>query len=93
MMNLDDYLKRLKCDQIREVSLENLKKLQKAHLCEWAFENLDMHMGKHIEFSFEKAYNKLMNKQRGGYCLELNTVFAWALKKLGYDIYLTNAFS
>ena len=89
-MNVDDYLRRLKCENNREVSLENLKRLQKRHFEEFCFENLDMHMGKRIEYApIEVTYDRLMNQSRGGYCLQLNTIFGWLLKQLGYNLFLT----
>ena len=91
-MNIDDYLKQINCLDYKSVSLNNLKKLQSNNLKRFAFENLDMHLGKKINFSIEDSYDKLMNKSRGGYCLQLNPVFSWLLKELGYEHYLTPCF-
>ena len=48
-MNVDDYLRRLKCENYRMVSLKNLKRLQKRHLEEFCYENLDTQMGNRID--------------------------------------------
>jgi len=88
-MNVEDYLKRIKCEEFRQVNLENLKKLQQRHFQTFCFENLDMHMGKKIDYSLETTYDRLMNKSRGGYCLQLNTMFGWLLRHLGYEVFFT----
>ena len=83
-MNVDNYLKEINCLECKEVSVENLKKLQSNNLKRFAFENLDMHMNRKIVFSLQDSYDRLMNRNRGGYCLQLNPVFGWLLKELGY---------
>ena len=91
-MDVDIYLKRINCTGLKEVSLENLIVLQKNHLKSIPFENLDIHMGKHIDFSLQKAYDKVIKDSRGGYCLELNPLFGWLLKSLGYEFYYVPAY-
>jgi N-hydroxyarylamine O-acetyltransferase len=85
-MNIDNYLKEIDCLNYREESLENLKKLQSNHLKRFPFENLDMHMNKKIIFSLQDSYDRLINQSRGGYCLQLNPIFGWLLKQLGYSV-------
>lgn len=91
-MNVDEYLKKLDCLDCKEVSLENLKKLQSNHLKRIPFENIDMHMGKKITFSNEDSFDRFINKSRGGYCLQLNPLFGWLLKELGYSIQLVPSY-
>ena len=85
-MNVDEYLKRINGSNIKEVSIENLKILQANHLKNVPFENFDIHLGKHIKFSTEAAYEKIVKLFRGGYCFELNPLFAWLLQKLGFKV-------
>jgi N-hydroxyarylamine O-acetyltransferase len=85
-MNVDEYLKRINSPNLKEVSVENLRLLQANHLKNVPFENFDIHLGKHIKFSKESAYEKIVKLFRGGYCFELNTLFAWLLEKLGYKV-------
>ncbi|CAF0713521.1 unnamed protein product [Brachionus calyciflorus] len=85
-MQVERYLEKIKCEKFIEVSLENLKQLQKNHLIEIPFENLDMHMKKPILFSLEDTYDRILNKSRGGYCVQLNSLFGWLLTRLGYHV-------
>lgn len=91
MMDIDKYLKRINCAQLRheKPSLENLKILQANHLKNIPFENFDMHMGIHLDLSLENAFRKIIDntRLRGGYCFELNPLFAWLLEKLGYKCF------
>jgi len=43
------------------------------------FENLDIHRGVPIVLSVPAFYEKIVTKRRGGYCYELNGLFAWLL--------------
>jgi N-hydroxyarylamine O-acetyltransferase len=87
-MNVNEYLQRIKGEAYTQVSLENLKRLHKNHLYYLTYENLDIMYGRHISLSVEKAYEKLIQKHRGGFCFELNLLFGWLLKQLGYKLKL-----
>ena len=84
-MNINDYLKRIKSENYCNVSLENLQKLQKNHLLNIPFENLDLMRNIKTKINIEKFYNKIINENRGGFCFELNMSFAWLLSQLGYE--------
>lgn len=91
-MDVDKYLLRLNCLHLKNAkpNLDTLKELQKHHLEVFPFENFDMHgpNKKHINLSFEEAYNKMIiHENRGGYCLELNGLFSWLLGQMGYNYY------
>jgi N-hydroxyarylamine O-acetyltransferase len=68
-MDINEYLKRIGCEDAKEVSYENLAKIRKAHSSTFTFENIDMHMGVPIKFSLEDSYDRLMNRSRGGLIL------------------------
>ena len=87
-MNTTDYLKRINSEQYRAVSLQNLKQLQKNHLAIIPFENLSLMIKQQVTMNIETMYSKVINNHRGGFCFELNQLFAWLLKQLGYDIKL-----
>lgn len=91
-MDVEKYLQKINCTHLKEVSLKNLSNLQKSHLRKIPFENFDMHMNKSIDFSLEKSYDQIVNNPRGGYCIQLNCLFGWLLKKLGYDVWFIPAF-
>ena len=90
-MNVDEYLKRINCSGLKKPCLENLKTLQINSLRSITFENLDMHLGKHMKFDLFNAYKKVMSGVRGGHCLELSGLFGWLLNELNYEFYFTTA--
>ena len=52
-----------------------LKNLQKAHLLNVPFENLDVHNSIPIILDIENIYQKVVLQNRGGFCYELNGLF------------------
>jgi len=71
--------------------LETLKLLQKQHLLNVPFENLDIHWKRLIVLDTEKFYEKVVNEKRGGFCYELNGLFNELLKSLGFQTKLVSA--
>ncbi|HSG46146.1 MAG TPA: arylamine N-acetyltransferase, partial [Anaerolineales bacterium] len=39
----------------------------------------------------EAIYNKIVHQNRGGFCYELNGLFAWLLQEIGFDVTYLNA--
>jgi N-hydroxyarylamine O-acetyltransferase len=89
-MNVDAYLKRIKSENLKEISLSSLKELQKNHLKTIPFENLSLMIKQPVTLNIENIYNKVINEHRGGFCFELNQLFAWLLNQLGYCIRLVS---
>lgn len=71
-----------------ENGLEYLRKLQKYQLATVPFENLSLHYTNSPMISLNKddLYEKIVERGRGGYCMELNFFFATILKTLGYKV-------
>jgi len=55
------------------------------------FENLDIGLKRPIQLSEEALWNKIIVQKRGGFCYELNGLFAWLLKQIGFDVKYLNA--
>ena len=87
-MNVEKYLMRIQCEDATTVSLENLRKLHSNHLLSIPFENFSIALNERVTMNMEAMYDKVINKKRGGFCFELNSLFAWLLKELGYTIKL-----
>jgi N-hydroxyarylamine O-acetyltransferase len=49
------------------------------------FENLDIHLGNKILLDEKRFYDKIVNRKRGGFCYELNGLFAWLLREMGFE--------
>ena len=77
------YLNRIKLDSCTP-NLEGLTKLQGHHMENIPFENLDVVVGRKIKLDYHHLFDKIITKKRGGYCFELNTLFAELLKSLGF---------
>jgi N-hydroxyarylamine O-acetyltransferase len=85
-MNLQTYLKRIGYTGNLEPNLETLNALQAAHLSSIPYENLDIHLGRTLPIDETRAYQKLVLEKRGGWCYEMNTLFAWALRQIGFEV-------
>lgn len=55
------------------------------------FENLDIHLGIPIVLSVPAFFEKIVGRRRGGFCYELNGLFAWLLAELGFAVVLHSA--
>lgn len=68
-----------------------LASLQRAHLHTVPFENLDIPLGRPIRLDAPSLVAKVVDRRRGGYCYELNGLFAALLRGLGYAVTLVSA--
>ncbi|AOV07674.1 arylamine N-acetyltransferase family protein [Sporosarcina ureilytica] len=89
-MNTKQYLKRINAP-LEKPSLTSLAKLQKMHLQQVPFENLDVIRKVPIYLNLETIYKKVVEMNRGGYCYELNGLFHSLLTDLGYTAHLISA--
>ena len=91
-MNTDKYLKRIGADEFDiKPNIETLKFLQKQHLLNVPFENLDIHWQRPIILHNEKFYEKVVEQKRGGFCYELNGLFYQLLENLGFENKIVSA--
>ena len=87
-MDLDAYLQRINYEGSLEPSFATLRDLHSAHLLRIPYENLDIHLGRALILDKQAIFQKLVTEQRGGWCFEMNGLFAWVLQKLGFDVSL-----
>lgn len=80
---LKKYLSRINLTACT-ATLAGLTKLQDHHKENIPFENLDVVVGRKINLDYVHLFEKLVTKKRGGYCFELNTLYAILLKSLGF---------
>lgn len=92
-MNFDTaaYLNRINYSGPFDPSAENLRRLQLAHLLSVPFENLSIHSGEPIILNDEALFNKIVVRRRGGFCYELNGLFAALLRALGFNVQMLSA--
>ena len=91
MMQVAEYLDRIAYSGSTAPTWETLRELHRAHLMAVPFENLDIHLEVPIELSVPAFYDKIVHRLRGGFCYELNGLFAWLLEQLGYRVSLLSA--
>lgn len=86
-IDVDAYLDRIRYDGPREPTLDVLRALQRAHLHAVPFENLDINpAGTPIDLSPAALVDKVVRRRRGGFCYELNGLFALLLEQLQFDV-------
>ncbi len=83
-VDLDAYFKRIGYAGARTPTLETLRELHLRHPESIPFENLDPLLQRPVRLDAESLQRKLVHERRGGYCYELNGLFALALDALGF---------
>jgi N-hydroxyarylamine O-acetyltransferase len=87
----DAYLDRMGLTRPITLNIDGLRQLQYAHLMRVPFENLDIHLGRPIRLDVVSFFEKIVIGRRGGFCYELNGLFACLLKSLGFQVNLLSA--
>jgi N-hydroxyarylamine O-acetyltransferase len=90
-MDVAHYLKRIRYIDAVKQDVETLRGLQLAHMTTIPFENLDIRLKRSIKIDEESIWEKLILQKRGGFCYELNGLFAWLLKQIGFAVTYLNA--
>nr|WP_221374639.1 arylamine N-acetyltransferase [Actinoplanes polyasparticus] len=85
-MDVDAYLGRIGVMGPVSADARGLWKLHRAHLEAVPFENLSIHLGEDISLTSEALFDKVVRRRRGGFCYELNGLFAELLEALGFAV-------
>jgi N-hydroxyarylamine O-acetyltransferase len=85
-MDVGDYLDRIGYSGPLEPGAETLAGLHRAHMLAVPFENLDIHLGRRNVLDPKHVYDKVVRRRRGGWCFELNGLFALLLERLGFAV-------
>ena len=86
VLDIGRYLDRIGYTGSREPTLETLRGLHRAHLYAVPFENLDIGLGNPIVLDEQALFAKIVERRRGGFCYELNGLFAALLCALGFRV-------
>lgn len=84
--NLEAYFERIGYEGVAEVDFGTLKKLSFLHTQTLPFENLNPFLGIPVKIDQTSLQNKMVQKQRGGYCYEHNLLFCYALQAMGFQV-------
>jgi N-hydroxyarylamine O-acetyltransferase len=90
-MDIQTYLTRIQYLKPVRPDAQTLQGLHLAHMQNVAFENLDIGLKRPILLTEEALWNKIVLQKRGGFCYELNGLFAWLLKEIGFNVSYLNA--
>jgi N-hydroxyarylamine O-acetyltransferase len=85
-MNLSGYLKRINYQGTLEPTAATLQALHAAHLQQVPFENLDIYRRRLFALDPAALFDKIVTRRRGGFCYELNGLFALLLQQLGFEV-------
>ncbi len=85
-MDLPTYLARVHYQDTVKPDVQTLYGLQQAHMQNVSFENLDIGLQRPIDLNEDALWDKIVTRKRGGFCYELNGLFAWLLKRIGFAV-------
>lgn len=90
-LEVPSYLDRIGYRGPLTPTAETLRALQVAHLQTVPFENLSIHAHQPIVLDDESLFEKVVVRRRGGFCYELNGLFAALLRALGFQVAMLSA--
>lgn len=85
-MEVAAYLHRVGYQGSVAPDLATLRALQRAHLAQIPYENLDVQMGRPLTLDPKDAFAKLVTHNRGGWCYEMNGLLGWVLTAIGFRV-------
>jgi N-hydroxyarylamine O-acetyltransferase len=85
-MRLEQYLQTIAAAPPRAPSLETLQQVHLAHRERFLFDNLSIQTGGGVSLRIGDLERKFLDEGGGGYCFEHNTLFAAALRDLGFGV-------
>lgn len=84
--NVEEYLNRIGYKGPLEVSAKTLWDLHVGHVTHIPFENLNPLQGKPVLLNRDDLFEKIVRRNRGGYCFEMNGLFSHVLKELRFNV-------
>ncbi len=90
-LDTQSYLRRISYSSSLTPTAETLRKIHRAHMLSVPFENLDIYMKRPIELDLDSIFRKVVQRNRGGFCYELNGLFSELLRSLGYRVTMLSA--
>lgn len=70
------------------LSIELINELQSKHIARYSFNNLAVVLGQELPLDVDALFNKIVTRQRGGYCFEHNKLLFTVLAELGFEVRL-----
>ena len=80
--SLPDYFDRIGFRGEASADIASISTIMRSQLFSVPFENLDVQAGKIVSLIPEEIVEKIVGRRRGGYCYEVNGIFAMALEAM-----------
>lgn len=80
------YLQRVTHTAPVAADAATLVALHAAHLAAIPFENLEIHLGRPMRIEADAIFADLVDRRRGGYCFQMNELFARVLLAIGFEV-------
>lgn len=87
----EGYLRRIGLDPIERLTRSSLERLHRRHLERVPFENLDILADRPLSLDLLDLRHKIVERGRGGFCYELNSLFGALLHSLGCSVTFVEA--
>jgi len=85
-MELDAYLARVDYHGPVAPDLPCLTAIHRHHLLNIPYEDLDVQLGRALDLDPQRIFEKIVLRQRGGWCYEMNGLLCWALQEIGFEV-------
>lgn len=85
-MDTQRYLQHIGFAGIPQADLLTLQQLHRCHMLSVPFENLSIIYRHGIHLEEPALFDKIVERNRGGFCYELNRLFAALLKDIGFNV-------
>lgn len=83
-LDLRAYLQRVGYRGPLTPTAETLRALHRAHVAAFAFENVEIMLNRPVRLDVRSLQAKMVERRRGGYCFEQNSLFGAVLDRLGF---------
>jgi N-hydroxyarylamine O-acetyltransferase len=85
-VDFDAYFARIGYGGRFAPTLETLQQIHALHAAAIPFENLSAFLGEPIKLDLESLQEKLVSRERGGWCFEHNLLFRHVLRGIGFHV-------
>ena len=85
-LDLDAYLSHIGYDGELAPTLDVLRAITRAHVTSIPFEVVEIVLGRTISLELTDIQDKIVYRNRGGYCYEHTLLFAAALERIGFGV-------
>lgn len=85
-MNLQRYLDRIGFRGRPRMDLDTLNRIHRGHVEHIPYENFDVQFGRRLTRDPAAAFEKIVDRRRGGWCYEMNGLMGWAFEEIGFKV-------